>query len=821
MAEAETRKELSPGVTLIKIVKKAPLGTALECIYEYKVDLQRFNSLDFTADFSGSESILLEGASGLVRNTTIHPFNTETVAVVSMNRQWSLKSRFKFTLKPVPKSIQETYLVREEARIRDLRKRCADALGKIPVSICPLNELEQVLISKNLNFVDPEFPPEENSVFRDVPRESLDGVMHWRRPGEFLASVPGTRAEPTIFGEGVEPLDVVKGQLGNNWFLGALATLAERPALIERLFLTKQPNPLGIYRVKICKNGEWQVVTIDDYFPCYTLGAPLFSRCQGNELWVLILEKVYAKLHGSYYLLKGGLAYEALLDLTGSPTTVYTFQEQEVSGMIKSGEFWKLLLSSDQEGFLLCASTLGEDRWRDYDEKLPAGLLPGHCYAVISLHEVRGSKVVHLRNPWGKLEWRGDWSKTSRVWNSEAKSQLQPEFNDDDSSFYMSYSDFVQHFANLSVCRIRNWEEVRMKGKFIRVPDVEDSNVEVIMSKWYYSLDLTHKCSLHIGIHQEDERISGVATRRSYLDIGFIVLKRLSDGSVAYVTSKDLVMDRQCELEVTLDPGAYIVLPRTTGCLLRRPVDLPSESVSLLSPSGSLSELAESTINDVFRKFDMLLNRELSYTEFKGFYECINKHITETEFRQSILRRFKSSETGISAQGFRDFFLDSVKTQGQETVFTWFEALGYDRELFSIRSRCFILTLHSVEEISVTVRDAIQTDIDNRANVILLERFGAELDNKNAVCCLYMEAKSVHAYSYGIRNDRQQAIEAILDCSASEQMLASTKTAVVKKVRARQRIEPGQLEFMLHTQALPSAESYVRSARCTWGTVAS
>ena len=76
--------------------------------------------------------------------------------------------------------------------------------------------------------------------------------------------------------------------------------LAERPALIERLFITKTVNDEGIYRVKICKNGYWQLVTIDDFFPCYPKGQPLFSKGESNELWVLILEKAYAKLHGSY-----------------------------------------------------------------------------------------------------------------------------------------------------------------------------------------------------------------------------------------------------------------------------------------------------------------------------------------------------------------------------------------------------------------------------------------------------------------------------------------------------------------------------------------
>jgi calpain-15 len=60
-----------------------------------------------------------------------------------------------------------------------------------------------------------------------------------------------------FFHNTIEPTDVRLGVLGDEWFLSALAMLAERPALIERLFLTKQVNEEGIYRVKICKNGQW------------------------------------------------------------------------------------------------------------------------------------------------------------------------------------------------------------------------------------------------------------------------------------------------------------------------------------------------------------------------------------------------------------------------------------------------------------------------------------------------------------------------------------------------------------------------------------
>lgn len=143
--------------------------------------------------------------------------------------------------------------------------------------------------------------------------------------------------EPNVFYETIEPTDVKPGILGNEWFLSALAILAERPALIERLFITKGYNESGVYRVKLCKNGEWVTVTVDDYFPCFPEGEPLFARNHGNELWVLILEKAYAKLHGNYYLLRGGYVNEALLDLTGCPSINYDLEDEYVQHFIENG----------------------------------------------------------------------------------------------------------------------------------------------------------------------------------------------------------------------------------------------------------------------------------------------------------------------------------------------------------------------------------------------------------------------------------------------------------------------------------------------------
>jgi hypothetical protein len=59
-------------------------------------------------------------------------------------------------------------------------------------------------------------------------------------------------------------------------------------------------------------------VVIEDWIPCEGQGKPAFASSQkGNELWVSILEKVHAKLYGSYEALEGGVVHDALVDLTG------------------------------------------------------------------------------------------------------------------------------------------------------------------------------------------------------------------------------------------------------------------------------------------------------------------------------------------------------------------------------------------------------------------------------------------------------------------------------------------------------------------------
>ena len=57
---------------------------------------------------------------------------------------------------------------------------------------------------------------------------------------------------------------------------------------------------------RVLFKGVYQEVVVDDYFPCNARGHLLGSQPAGKtEIWVMILEKCWAKLHGSYDAIDG------------------------------------------------------------------------------------------------------------------------------------------------------------------------------------------------------------------------------------------------------------------------------------------------------------------------------------------------------------------------------------------------------------------------------------------------------------------------------------------------------------------------------------
>jgi len=86
----------------------------------------------------------------------------------------------------------------------------------------------------------------------------------------------------------------------------------------------------------------------------------------------------------------------------------------------------------------------GEELWSEFGRHgihTPDrnGLLLAHAYSVLRVEITKeGVKLLNLRNPWGALEWKGEFSDNHPSWTKTIVEQIKPKFGDD-GCFWMNF----------------------------------------------------------------------------------------------------------------------------------------------------------------------------------------------------------------------------------------------------------------------------------------------------------------------------------------------------------------------------------------------
>lgn len=417
------------------------------------------------------------------------------------------------------------------------------------------------------------------------------GPLGWQRfPHLLIVSDYGFRAT-----------DLRQGGVGDCWFMSALAVVAERHDLIARLFADTAINSAGCYSLRFFLDGEWCSVLVDDRLPVTDTprraalafeGKLAFSRCgdgssgpSGQMLWACLLEKAYAKAHGSYKSTSGGEIQEALLDLTGAPCLSVSFNE----GSFDSELLWRSMQEWKRLELPMGCATSGDDT----GELREMGLCGSHAYSVLSVREItlrdghqhrfgggglRTERLVHVRNPHGVGEWNGDWSDRSGKWASVIRDvdgggegEGEGGSGVDDGTFWIDWTHFLMGFSVVECClAYRGWHCRSLPNAFPHAKSVW----RVCEHVYRFTAPADKRTSLYLMALQPTKRGAWCRTdrKKSYRpgDLSVMVARLGEDGrhySVDAVIGGGLRgAEKTGTLALELDPGArYLVVPYCLG----------------------------------------------------------------------------------------------------------------------------------------------------------------------------------------------------------------------------------------------------------------
>ena len=508
------------------------------------------------------------------------------------------------------------------------------------------------------NWIDPDFGPQDKndnrgskkSIFGDNGSIEAIGInpkyIEWY-------SIKEINDQATFFYDGTESNDVMQGALGDCWFISALSIIATKDYLLRGEFsqnilddgkideeeikmmsegiyppIFHSFSSKGIYCFRFFKNFKWRYVLIDDRLPCHAVYNEnqtkklIFAHCrQDNEFWVPLIEKAYAKLHGSYYSLISGCIDDGLVDMTGLVSKKILKDNVLFTMPTKIDELWNLLKHYSQLEFnkelwtqsgkkvtskyytrnksMMGCSVEPNSRNKESEVSMKGhkiGIVCGHAYSILDVFEIskpkskksrKCSRLLRIRNPWGNYEWNGKWCDNSEeiIKNKEKiENELNKKYKDtsekidfskDDGTFLMRFSDFRQIFNNIFFCQnfppsfigVRfydEWTEENSGG--LPLHNTKQEFLDFFTNPQYY-FQIRKSGKVIICLLQNDGRLYGgkFPFDESIKKVCLIVFKATREETInsfdKRIDQTVIAQRKDLSIELNLDKGSYIVIP--------------------------------------------------------------------------------------------------------------------------------------------------------------------------------------------------------------------------------------------------------------------
>uniref|UniRef100_A0A7N9ATG5 Calpain-3 n=1 Tax=Mastacembelus armatus TaxID=205130 RepID=A0A7N9ATG5_9TELE len=455
------------------------------------------------------------------------------------------------------------------------------------------NTLRQESLQRKSLFEDDSFPATVESLgFKELGHKSnkVKNIV-WKRPKEICEN-------PQFIVGGASRTDICQGDLGDCWLLAAIACLTLNEKLLYRVVPQEQSfseGYAGIFHFQFWRYGDWVDVIIDDRIPTFNNQLVFTKSAERNEFWSALLEKAYAKLHGSYEALKGGNTTEAMEDFTGGVTEFYEMKEAPK-------ELYKIMKKALERGSLMGCSIDSLVPAR-FETRTVTGLVKGHAYSVTAVEECRPSqhkdskvRLVRLRNPWGQVEWNGPWSDNSKEWAtlSKAEKEKLQHQSAEDGEFWMSFEDFKKNYTKIEICnltpdaleddKIHKWTVSVNEGRWVRgcsaggcrnYPDTFWTNPQYrlrLLEEDDDPEDMEAGCTFVVALMQKNRRKERKMGANLFT-IGFAIYEMHGNKqhmqkdfflfNSSKVRCKSYINLREVTQRFRLSPGEYVIVPST------------------------------------------------------------------------------------------------------------------------------------------------------------------------------------------------------------------------------------------------------------------
>jgi hypothetical protein len=207
-----------------------------------------------------------------------------------------------------------------------------------------------------------------------------------------------------LFKNGVKGTDPEQNYIGDCYLMAAMSSVAKAsPDVIKNAF---KQNRDGTFTVRLWdRKGRKLVphdVRIDLDLPRNGWNGYNYARAHDpRELWPALLEKAFAVRAGSYSKIEAGIPGEAMAAITGKLSTEINLRGKGVS----ANDVFDQIAAGVKAKKPMTAATLGDSSNAKYAN---TNIFADHTYTIWGTSTENGVKYVHLRNPWGNTEPKGN-----------------------------------------------------------------------------------------------------------------------------------------------------------------------------------------------------------------------------------------------------------------------------------------------------------------------------------------------------------------------------------------------------------------------------